>query len=194
MSIIILSSIVIAVVVAAIVALSGASQCNKRSQPFELDKAEWQYDTAMNYYCKETGKTPDDLTQEDTDIIWERACNHLSVFLTWATMKGYCGKVHLDEEPEAVRLLVDRKITGTDFFIKYCDCKLLREDFSETILPFVDAYYESKYLDEYTEATWNKLQKEPLTFSFSWESFEVYAKMLDRAHRHWKFWEKPVGS
>ena len=162
MSIIILSSIVIAVVVAAIVALSGASQCNKRSQPFELDKAEWQYDTAMNYYCKETGKTPDDLTQEDTDIIWERACNHLSVFLTWATMKGYCGKVHLDEEPEAVRLL--------------------------------DAYYESKYLDEYTEATWNKLQKEPLTFSFSWESFEVYAKMLDRAHRHWKFWEKPVGS
>lgn len=85
-------------------------------------------------------------------------------------------------------------VSGTDFFIKYCDCKLSREDFSETILPFVDAYYESKYLDEYTEATWNKLQKEPLTFSFSWESFEVYAKMLDRAHRHWKFWEKPVGS
>ena len=192
MNIIVLSSIVIAGGVAVIVALSGSSQYNKSSQPFKADKAEWQYETAMEYYCIETGKTREELTQEDADIISERACNHLSMFLTWAIIKGHCGKVHLEEEPEAVRQLINREISGTDFFIKYCDCKLWREDFSETILPFVDAYYESRYLNDYVSVTRNKLHKEPLTSSFSWDSYEVYEKMIDRAYRHWKFWEKPV--
>ena len=98
MNIIVLSSIVIAGGVAVIVALSGSSQYNKSSQPFKADKAEWQYETAMEYYCIETGKTREELTQEDADIICERACNHLSMFLTWAIIKGHCGKVHLEEE------------------------------------------------------------------------------------------------
>ena len=76
MNIIVLSSIVIAGGVAVIAALSGSCQNNKKSQPFKADKAEWQYETAMIYYCKETGKTSEELTQEDADIIWERACNH----------------------------------------------------------------------------------------------------------------------
>lgn len=192
MNITALSSIVIAGAVAVIAALSGSSQYNKSGQPFTADKAEWQFENAMIYYCKETGKTREDLTQEDTDIIWERACNHMSMFLTWAIIRGHCGKVHLDEEPEAVQQLINREISGTDFFIKYCDCKLWREDFSEAILPFVDAYYESGYLNDYVSVTRKKLQKEPLTSSFSWDSYKVYEKMIDRAYKHWKFWEKPV--
>ena len=77
MNIIVLSSIVIAGGVAVIAALSGSSQNSKKSQPFKADKAEWQYEDAMNYYCNETGKTCEELTQEDADIIWERACNHI---------------------------------------------------------------------------------------------------------------------
>ena len=192
MNIIVLSSIVIAGGVAVIVALSGSSQYNKSSQPFKADKAEWQYETAMEYYCIETGKMREELTQEDADIICERACNHLSMFLTWAIIKGHCGKVHLEEEPDAVRQLINMEISGTDFFIKYCDCKLWREDLSETILPFVDAYYESRYLNDYVSVTRNKLHKEPLTSSFSWDSYEVYEKMINRAYKHWKFWENPV--
>lgn len=192
MNIIVLSSIIIAGGVAVIVALSGSSRYNTKSQPFKADKAEWQYETAMNYYCNETGKTCEEITQQDADIIWERACNHMSMFLTWAIIKGHCGKVHLDEEPEAVRQFINREISGTDFFIKYCDCKLWREDFSESILPFVDAYYESGYLNDYASVTRNKLQKELLTSSFSWDSYEVYEKMIDHAYKHWKFWEKPL--
>ena len=192
MNIIVLSSIIIAGGVAVIVALSGSSRYNTKSQPFKADKAEWQYETAMNYYCNETGKTCEEITQQDADIIWERACNHMSMFLTWAIIKGHCGKVHLDEEPEAVRQLINREISGTDFFINNCDCKLWREDFSESILPFVDAYYESGYLNDYASVTRNKLQKEPLTSSFSWDSYEVYEKMIDHAYKHWKFWEKPL--
>jgi len=126
MDVIALSSIVIAGAVAVIAALSGSSQYNKSGQPFTADNAEWQFENAMNYYCKETGKTREDLTQEDTDIIWERACNHMSMFLTWAIIRGHCGKVHLDKEPEAVQQLINREISGTDFFIRYCDCKLWR--------------------------------------------------------------------
>ena len=95
MNIFALSSIVIAGAVAVFAALSGSSQYKKSGQPFTADKAERQFENAMNYYCKETGKTREDLTQEDTDIIWERACNHMSMFLTWAIIRGHCGKVHI---------------------------------------------------------------------------------------------------
>ena len=54
----------------------------------------------------------------------------------------------------------------------------------------MDAYYESHYLDTYIATTRNKLKKEPLTFSFSWEDYEVFEKALDRAYRRWQFWSR----
>ena len=71
------ATIVIAV---AIVLLSTLSR-NKETEPFTRDKAEWQYESAMLLYCNATGKQPEELEESDTDIIWENACNHCSMFL-----------------------------------------------------------------------------------------------------------------
>ncbi len=186
----ILSTIVISAIVV-VVGVISASTRNQKGEPFTADKAEWQYESAMLLYCNATGKEPEGLEESDTDIIWDNACNHCSMFLTWAIMRGFCGDIHLSDEPEAVEKVKKKEMTGTQFFIKYCDCKLWRDDFAESILPFVDAYYESHYLDAYTTTVTQKLRKEPLTFSFSWDDYEVIERVLDRAYRRWKFWNKP---
>jgi hypothetical protein len=66
-------------------------------------------------YCEATGKLPEELEESDTDIIWNNACNHCSMFLTWAIMRGYCGESHLSDEPEAVEKVKEREMTGTEF-------------------------------------------------------------------------------
>ncbi|MCQ2142896.1 MAG: hypothetical protein MJY56_02375 [Bacteroidales bacterium] len=162
-------------------------------EPFTVDKAKWQFDTAMTLYCEKTGKSVEELAEPDTDIIWDRASNHCSMFLTWAIMRDYCGSIHLSEEPESVEKVRQREMTGTEFFIKYCDCSLCREDFAECILPFVDSYYFSRYITDYCKLADKQLKKDPLTFSFCWADYDIVEKALDKAYRHWKIWERPVG-
>lgn len=69
---------------------------------------------------------------------------------------------------------------------------MFRTDFSEDILPFIDSYYYTQYLDVYSKTAILKLNKEPLTFAFSWEDYDVFEIIIDKAYRHWKFWAKPV--
>ena len=54
-------------------------------------------------------------------------------------------------------------------------------DFSDKILPFVDAYYYSKYLNDYNRIVKKKLKKNPLGLSFSWDDYVVIEKALDNA-------------
>jgi len=190
MGIVIIASIIVSSVVAALIG-SQASR-TKKLEPFSADKAEWYYEDEKQCYLKATGKNDKDLNDVDGNLIWAYSCNHCAMFLTWAIMRGYCGDIHLKEWPEAVEALKEREMTGNAFFIKYCDCKLCREDFSDKILPFVDAYYYSSYLDDYEKIVMKKLKKDSWGLTFSWEDYDVIEKALDKAYRRWKFWEKPV--
>lgn len=163
---------------------------NRKPEPFRRDKAEWQYDAALRVYCDCMGKLPEELEESDIAVIWDNACNHCSVFLTWAIMRGFCGEVHLADEPDAVEKVRRREMTGTEFFITYCDYRLWREDFAESILPFVDDYYFARYLDTYSKTSREKLKKYPLTFGFSWEEYDVFEAVLDKDYRQWKFWKR----
>jgi len=183
---------IIVISVCSVLIGSQVSSAPKNPEPFTGDKAEWYFEEEMKHYLAAAGKSEKELTDADREMIWNYSCNHCVMFLTWAIMKGYCGQVHLKEEPEAVDAVKKREMTGTAFFIKYCDCKLWREDFSDKILPFVDAYYYSRYLDEYSRVVQQKLNKGPWGIAFSWEDYEVIEKALNKAYRHWKFWEKPV--
>ena len=189
MDIAVVTSIIAIAVVSALIG-SQASK-TKKTEPFLADKAEWYYEQERQNYLKTTGKSDKDLNDVDNHILWEYSCNHCAMFLTWAIMIDCCGDIHLKDEPEAVVAVKKREMTGTAYFIKYCDCKLSREDFSDKILPFVDAYY-SRYLNDYCGIVQKKLNKNPWGLPFSWEDYEVIEKALDKAYRHWKFWEKPV--
>lgn len=182
-----ISTIIIGATVAIISVLSSSAKSPKRAS-FSADKAEWYYNPAMYHYCKNTGKNPEDLDESDIDAIWNNACNHCSIFLTWAIMRNYCGDIHTENEPEALEKVKRREMTGTEFFIRYCDCTLSREDFSDSILPFLDAYYTSLFLEIYIETTNKTLKKEPLAFGFCWDDYDVFESILDKAYKRWKFW------
>ena len=180
------------VIVLAVVILAAMMTPSKqvKTEPFQVDKAEWLFDM----YLSVLGKNEEDLTDAERDSIWDKACNRCAMFLTWALMRGHGGEIHLKQEPDAVEAVRKREITGTEFFIKYCDCVLSREDFSDSILPFVDAYYFSRYLEEYdTIALQKQKTGQPEWGStFSWEEFAVIEKTLDKAYRNWKFYERPI--
>jgi len=185
-----ISTIAIACIAAIIGVMSAKTQTNK-TEPFSADKAEWYYDSAMQVYCEANGKNPESLSEADDYAIWSNASNHCAMILTWVIMNGNRGNIHLKEEPDAVEKIKNREMSGTDFFIKYCDCKLYREDFADAILPFIDAYYD-KYLEDYEDVTTKQLNKVLYSFPFSWADYDVYAKALYKAYRRWKFWAKPI--
>ncbi len=169
-----------------------SSLTKRKIKTFIADDPEYQIDKAIRNWMKKTGKSLDEEADDDFSIFWDYASNHCAMFLTWAIMHDYCGDLHLSEEPESVEKVKKREMTGTDFFIKYCDCKLTREDFAECILPFVDAYYYSRYFTDYNKLVKNKIKKYPLTFSFSWSDYDIIEKTLNKAYRRWKMWEKPI--
>lgn len=62
-----------------------------------IDKAEWQYDSAMKEYCEATGKQQAELTSADQDTIWEYAGNHIAFFLTWLIRRDLLGDFHHED-------------------------------------------------------------------------------------------------
>ncbi|MDO4155236.1 MAG: hypothetical protein Q4D37_00480 [Oscillospiraceae bacterium] len=149
------------------------------AKPFHTDKAKWQWDSAMEYYCKRLDKNPDSLTDEDEVIIWECAGNHMAFFLTWLIRHDFLGEIHLEaEEAPAIEAVKQKTMTGAAFFSQYCDMVLCREDMAACILPFVDAYYETNYSKDYC----NYMQEKTLETPFSWEDYEAFEPILDKRY------------
>lgn len=79
-----------------------------------IDKAEWQYDSAQKEYCEKFGKTPDSLTEQEQDIIWEYAGNHIAFFITWLVRHDYLGEMHYEDDYLGFEPVIDKA------FAKFC--------------------------------------------------------------------------
>jgi hypothetical protein len=82
----------------------------------------------------------------------EHGATHIGLFLRWCFLKGWAGELHMSEEPEEVRRVVDGQITGTEFLMQYCDGKLTNETFSAEGNQFAERYYadDGLYLSDYS--------------------------------------------
>ncbi|WP_439897408.1 DUF7832 domain-containing protein [Duganella violaceipulchra] len=45
----------------------------------------------------------------------EHGGTHIALFLKWCFIKGWAGKLHLDEEPEAVAAVISGTMPATEF-------------------------------------------------------------------------------
>jgi len=149
-----------------------------------IDKAEWQYDSAMKEYCEATGKKQEELTSADEDTIWEYAGNHIAFFITWLIRRDLLGDFHHEDEEEEkdLREVKDQKKTGMYILRKYSDMVLTDEDISEDILGFVEDYYENQYLNDFVTAMDGKI----LSVSFSWDDYLKVEPLIDAAYRKYK--------
>ena len=145
-----------------------------------IDKAEWQYDTARQSYCEKMNKTPDELTPEDEEIIWDYAGNHIAFFITWLIRRDYIGELHHEEEIEEQDLeaVKNQEKTGMDILRKYCDMCFTDEDYSEEVSFFVPNYYDSAYMDDYCRIMGDS---KVLKTSFSWEDYLKIEPVIDEA-------------
>ena len=78
---------------------------------------------------------------------------HIALFLKWCFIKGWAGELHLVEEPDDTKKVIDGSMSPTEFLFKYCDGKLTDEDFNEQGNAFAEKYYGDGglYLGEYAE-------------------------------------------
>lgn len=115
-----------------------------------LDRADWHWDSAEQDFREAKGITGE-LTQEQINLIWLLAANHIGLFTQWIIDRGFEGE---DADPEGCEKVRTRQISGTEYLMIYCDGKLWDSDIREDVLPFVMAYYyddDGEYLDHYAQ-------------------------------------------
>lgn len=158
---------------------------------FDSDQAEYQWDTALEKYCEEFNRSPEELTDEDEKIVWEYAGNHLAFFLTWIIQNDFIGELHeeLGDEDD-IEAVKREELRGIDFLMNNCDNMMTREDFSDEILDFVDAYYEENYMSDYSDFMEDKLDKPVLGTAFSWEDYNAFKPVLDNAYKSYQNYKK----
>jgi hypothetical protein len=93
----------------------------------------------------------------------EHGGTHIGLFLRWCFEKGWAGKLHTDEEPDAVTEVRRGEMSGTDFLFKYCDGKFTDEDLNDLGNDFAAQYYgdDGLYLDDYIESFEDLMYLEP---------------------------------
>lgn len=149
-----------------------------------IDRYDWHFDSAVEIYCDETGKTNDQLTGDDYAIIENRAAAHIGFFIAWIIKHGYIG-TETEPSPEAVEAVKNERMTGAEFLMSQCDGKFWDEDVAEEILPFVEKYYE-RYTTEYSGFISERLGKETYSFEGTWEDYRIIEELIDQLYMEYK--------
>lgn len=160
----------------------------KKKTPFSHDKAEYQWESALEEYCNIHGIAQDDLDLDNLeteveDEIWEYAGNHIAIFITWLAKHDFLQTEFFT--PKELDVLKEEKISAVSFLMEYCDGTLARDMLKEEILYFVDEYYEEDngYYSDYCDFIENELKEIVFGTRFSWETYHQFAPVLDRAYQ-----------
>jgi len=102
---------------------------------------------------------------------------HIALFLKWCFTKGWAGDLHLQEEPEDTRKVINGTMPANEFLFKYCDGKLTNEDFNSAGNAFAEKYYgdDGLYLHDYSKQFKDLMYIAPE----SAHDFNKYAAMMD---------------
>lgn len=160
----------------------------KEKTQFTHDKAEYQWESALEEYCNINGIAEEDLDLDNLDaevedVIWEYAGDHIALFTAWLVKHDFFQTEYFT--PEELNALKEERIDGVSFLMKYCDGVLARDFLKEEILGFVDEYYEGDngYYPDYCDFIENELKGIVFGTRFSWETYHQFAPVLDRAYQ-----------
>ncbi|MER2081739.1 MAG: hypothetical protein ABS876_09480 [Ruminococcus sp.] len=120
-----------------------------------IDRADWHWDSTEKLY-REKHQTKGALSEQQQREIWLLAGNHIGQFLRWVIENGFEGEEAEAEDCEKVR---SGQMTGTEYLLHDCDGKFWEDDVREELLPFVTAYYDGGYFDDYAACCLNETDK-----------------------------------
>lgn len=113
---------------------------------------------------------------------------HIGMFVAWALLSGLGGSIHIDDFPDSVPTIKQRKVTPAQFFITMCDEKFTDEDLSEEGNEFAIFYYEgngASFIDDYDNTLGSDL---PSLYHVkdTWENFDKIKPVIDARYADWK--------
>lgn len=151
------------------------AKTQKPLEKFSVDKAQWQWDSALENFCEQTQKSNDSLTEEDESVIWEYAAHHIAFFLTWLLRHDYLSEMHYNEYKQDIEAVKAKTMTGMEYLVTNCDMVLCKNDISDEVLVFVDTYYDVNYLSDYSDY----MEDRALSTIFLWEDYERFEPILN---------------
>ena len=135
-----------------------------------------KYDDASWHYG---GKYPEGLAEAN-------AYTHTGIFIAWVLNNGLVGKLHLDEWPDQIELVKQRKKTGAEFLRMNCGGKFTDEDLSTLGNEFAVYYYESNiYLEDYNNVLVDTKQT-LYHVEDTWESYNKIESVIDNQFKAWR--------
>lgn len=84
---------------------------------------------------------------------------------------------------EECAMVRNGQLTGTEFFMRYCDGKLWDGDIREDILPFVNEYFNGAYLDDYCDCCIDETEKPIYEVISGKADYEKLREKIDAAYR-----------
>ncbi|MBI2569229.1 MAG: hypothetical protein HYV63_19590 [Candidatus Schekmanbacteria bacterium] len=109
------------------------------------------------------------------------------MFLAWCFRHGFSGDLHLESEPDAVKAVIDGRMTGREFLATYCDGTFNEEDLNADGKAFADDYYESEeYLEDFEKTFVRKRTPTIYDVPDDAGSYERIAKVIDKRFRQWR--------
>ena len=151
-------------------------------EPFTKDKAEWQYQSCLEEYCKLNNKKENEITEK------EQECSGLliSYFLTWLINNNFINVEEADISEDSINKVKERKIKTTEFLCRELDYTLTKDDISKNIIGFVDDYYNNGFYKDYPKYMEKVSGKNLFCCEFSWEDYDNIEKIIDNAYTKYK--------
>ena len=157
---------------------------------------------ATKYYSEKFGKSADDITDEDENIIWDWAYDEISYILAWIFENGYYNPE--DTEPDLAELagkIARREAIPSDY-MNY-DASFFEGNVKDEALDFVKEYlsnseyikghYVAKtgmiigaYYYEVETFAKERLNAPLLGFPFTWEDYDAFKGHIDEAFAKFK--------
>lgn len=137
-----------------------------------------KYDDASWHYG---GDFPENLQES-------AGATHIGMFVAWCLLNGLAGEIHLEDFPEELENLKNRKVTPGAWFIQSCDEKFTDEDLSDEGNKFAEFYYDfdnGNYLADYETALTQGLES-TYEVSDTWESYDKLSPIIKSRFESWK--------
>lgn len=115
----------------------------------------------------------------------ENAATHIGFFLTWIIRNDLLGEVFGPEASAKIEAVRNGEMSGRLFLIEECDGKFISEMLKAEAIPFVELYYEKRYLRDYQETLVADLSSDYLVED-SEENYRVIATLLDQQFDAWQ--------
>ena len=157
-----------------------------------LYNAEWNWDVAEANYRVQYNKSGT-LTDQDIAVIWKYCAAEISYILAWIIDRNF---MNPDSVTEADIMAVRRREISPDEIMESIDMKLIEDDVSEEIWPFLEYYFdeESERVDDFLEKVsksktnilpdqYSERDNRHCNFAFDWGFYDEFKEIKDKEYK-----------